>query len=282
MSFATVDGLRLHYQTVGQGPPVLLIHGWASSWRMWTRSMSRLAEAGYQAWAVDLIGFGQSDKPADGWYSLDRYSHTLSAFCEQMGLDRPAVVGHSMGGTIALDLAVRRRTRVLLAVAPVVNGALSYSLHLLLTSRLARWLFGWTRNRAFFSMLGEMKLVATPGLFRDPVRRRNHQDLRATTVNAAVGSLRTVVSSNLEKDLPTICAPTLVLVGGRDAVVSPAQGKLAGQLIPQAQLVVWPDATHQLIDERGDEFDALMLDHLGQALARRRAAAPATASGPEP
>jgi pimeloyl-ACP methyl ester carboxylesterase len=244
--------------------------------------MGRLAQAGYQAWAVDLIGFGQSDKPGDGWYSLDRYTRTLSVFFEQMGLDRPAVVGHSMGGTIALDLAVRRKTRALLAVAPVVNGALSYSLNLLLTSPIARWLFGWTRKRTFFSMLGEMKLVATPGLFRDPVRRRNHQDLRATTVNAAVGSLRTVVSSNLEQELPGIGAPTLILVGGRDAVVSPSQGKLAGRLIPQAQLVVWPDATHQLIDERGDDFDALMLDHLGTALARRRADAPSAASRPEP
>src|SRR3990172_12536173 len=85
MAFLTIDGLRLHYQTAGHGPAVLLIHGWASSWRMWARTMSRLALNGYRAWAVDLIGFGESDKPGDGWYTLDRFTGTLNAFCDQMG-----------------------------------------------------------------------------------------------------------------------------------------------------------------------------------------------------
>jgi len=262
MPYASIDGLRLHYQTVGHGPAVLLIHGWASSWRMWARTMTRLARSGYQAVAVDLIGFGDSDKPANGWYTLERFTATLDAFCRDRRLDRPALVGHSMGGTVALSLALQREARSVMTVCPVVNGELSFSLHLLLTSPLARRLFGWMRKQAFFSMLGEMKLVATPGLVRDPVRRRNHQDLRATTVNAAVGSLRTVVTSNLASRLAHVRAPTLVLVGERDVVVAPAQAKLAAELIPGARLVVWQGAGHQLIDDRGDAFDALLVAHL--------------------
>ncbi|HLF25808.1 MAG TPA: alpha/beta hydrolase [Anaerolineae bacterium] len=262
MPHLSIDRLQLNYQSVGEGPAVLLVHGWASSWRMWARSMSRLAQAGYQAWAVDLIGFGESDKPVDGWYTLERFTQVLAEFCDRMELVRPAVVGHSMGGTIALSLAAQRDVRALVVVAPVVNGELSFSLHLLLTSPVARRLFRWMRKQAFFSALGDKPLVAVPGLFRDPIRRRNHQDLRATTVNAAVGSLRTVVTSNLENHLTGIRAPTLVLVGGRDMAVWPAQGRLAAQLIPGARLVVWPDASHLLIDERGDDFDALLLDHL--------------------
>lgn len=278
MAYITIDGLRLHYQTVGRGPAVLLIHGWASSWRMWARSMSRLAQSGFQAWAVDLIGFGESDKPGNGWYTLDRFTQTLGDFCSQLAIDVRAVVGHSMGGTIALNMAAQGKVGSLIAAAPVVNGELSPSLHLLLTSSLARRLFAWMRKQSFFSMLGEMKLVATPELFRDPVRRRNHQDLRATTVNAAVGSLRTVVSSNLEDRLPGIRVPSLVVVGGRDVVVAPSQGRLAARLIPGSQFVEWPDAGHQLVDERGDTFDELMIAHVSRAAVRSRASAPARAS----
>jgi pimeloyl-ACP methyl ester carboxylesterase len=265
MPYLPIDGLRLHYQTVGQGRPVLLIHGWVSSWRMWARSMSRLAGAGYQAWALDLIGFGDSDKPGDGWYTLQRFTRTLAEFCDRLAIDRPALVGHSMGGTIALNLAAQREVASVVVVAPMINGELGLSAHLLLRSPVARRLFGWLRRQSFFSSLGEMNLLAAPGLFRDPVRRRNHQDMRATTVNAAVGSLRSVVTANLEDGLAAIRAPVLVLIGERDLTVSPAQGRLAAQRVPGARLVAWPDAGHQLIDDRGDDFDALLLEHLSRA-----------------
>ena len=262
MPHLSIDGLHIHYQSVGRGPAVLLIHGWASSWRLWARTMSRLAQNGYQAWAVDLIGFGESDKPGNGWYTLGHFTHTLVELCERLDISRPALVGHSMGGAIAVSLALTRGARALVLAAPVVTGEASFSLRLLLTSPVARRLFRWMRRQAFFSNLGDMKLVGMPGLFRDPARRRDHQDLRATTVNAAVGSLRAVAESNLADRLPGLRAPTLVIVGERDLTVSPEQGKLAARLVPGSKLVSWPDVGHQLIDERGDEFDALLLDHL--------------------
>jgi len=175
-----------------------------------------------------------------------------------------------MGGTIALNLAPTVESVALVVAAPVINGELSFSLHLLLTSPMARRMFSWMRKQAFFSMLGDMKLVATPGLFRDPVRRRNHQDLRATTVNAAVGSLRAVVSSNLEAHLTLLRAPTLIVVGERDTTVSAQQGWRAAQLIPGSKLVSWPESGHHLIDDRGDEFDALVLQHLDGANIRSK------------
>ena len=207
---------------------------------MWARTMSRLALNGYHACAVDLIGFGESDKPGDGWYTLDQFTGTLSAFCDQMGLLRPALIGHSMGGTIALNLALCRETSALIAVAPVIRGELSFSLHLLLTSPAARRLFRWMRRQSFFSTLGRMNLVAAPGLFRDPVRRRNHQDLRRVTVNSAVGSLRAVVTSNLDDRLSDIRAPTLVVVGERDLTVSPAPLCISKTTVPPTCILTAP------------------------------------------
>lgn len=262
MSSIIVDDLKINYQTVGHGPDVLLIHGWVSSWRMWARTLSRLAAAGYRATAIDLVGFGESDKPVDGWYSLDNFTATLLAVCDQLKLDRPALVGHSMGATIALDLALNMEASAVLAAAPIITGELSFSVHLLLTSPAARHFLAWLRRQKFFSALGSMKPIAAPNLTRDPIRKRNQQDLQRTTLNAAVGSLRTVVGAHLEDHLEEITAPTLILVGGRDFTVASSQGKLAALRIPNARLVEWPGVGHSMTDDRPDEFDRLLIDHL--------------------
>jgi pimeloyl-ACP methyl ester carboxylesterase len=262
VSSIIVDDLKINYQTVGHGPDVLLIHGWVSSWRMWARTLSRLAAAGYRATAIDLVGFGESDKPVDGWYSLDNFTATLLAVCDQLKLDRPALVGHSMGATIALDLALNMEASAVLAAAPIITGELSFSVHLLLTSPAARHFLAWLRRQKFFSALGSMKPIAAPNLTRDPIRKRNQQDLQRTTLNAAVGSLRTVVGAHLEDHLEEITAPTLILVGGRDFTVASSQGKLAALRIPNARLVEWPDVGHSMTDDRPDEFDRLLIDHL--------------------
>jgi pimeloyl-ACP methyl ester carboxylesterase len=265
VAFVSVDGLRIHYQTVGQGSDVLLIHGWVSSWRMWARTMSRLAAGGYRATAIDLVGFGESAKPADDWYSLDNYTAMLVAVCDQLHLDRPALVGHSMGGTLALDLALNSDPRAVLAAAPVVTGELNFSVHHFLKSPSARRFVQWLRQRKFFSALGAMRPLAAPGLMRDPVRKRNQQDLQRTNLNATFGSLRTIVGANLADHLKDITAPTLILIGGRDTVVAPAQGRLAAQRIPNARLIEWPTVGHSMVDDWADEFDRLLLDHLKQS-----------------
>lgn len=263
MSHSIVSGLRLNYRSVGHGPTVLLLHGWGSSCRMWSRTMSCLAEAGYHAVAVDLIGFGDSDKPAQDWYSLERFTRTVNEFCIQMQIESPSIIGHSMGATIALSLAAQHATKVLIVAAPLVNVELNKSLSVLFRSGTSRRVIEWMRRRAVFAALGNMRLLGMPYLFQNPARKRNQQDLRRTTVNAAVGSLRAVFRANLEAQLLNIQASTLIIVGERDTMVPVAQGQLAARCIPNSRLVLWPDTGHQMIDERGDEFDQLVLQQLG-------------------
>ncbi len=244
----------------GHGPDVLLIHGWVSSLRMWTRTARRLAEAGYRATAVDLLGFGDSDKPSTGWYTLDNYTSHLVALCQRLGLERPVIVGHSMGGTLALSLAAQMEVQAVVACAPVVNGKLGGSMHRLLTASTTRQMWHWMQTQPFFPRIGAMNMPAAPGLMRNPVRRRNQEDLRRATVNATFGSLKTVVDQSLEDRLRHVSAPTLILIGGRDFTVPPVQGKLAARLMPNVQLVEWPTAGHSMIDDRPDEFDRLLIE----------------------
>jgi len=102
-------GLRLHYLDEGQGPVVLWLHGsgpGASGFSNFKGNYPVLAEAGYRNIVLDLPGFGRSDKPDDGHYDLAFFVATLQAFTQALGIKRCTLLGNSLGGAIALGLAL--------------------------------------------------------------------------------------------------------------------------------------------------------------------------------
>src|ERR671911_1299940 len=98
-----LEGNWIRSGVTGGGPPVLLVHGWLSSSGVWRRLAGRLAQR-FTVYTVDLTGFGDSDKPISG-YGIRYGSRLLYAFCAHFGLSRVAVVGHDVGGTMAMKLA---------------------------------------------------------------------------------------------------------------------------------------------------------------------------------
>ena len=107
---AEVDGLRLHYVTEGRGPAVVLVHGlggFAESWRHNIPALAKVATV----FAVDLPGFGLSSKPPAG-YRLADSARALHGFIQAMGLERIAVIGHSLGAAVGLTYALTHPARV--------------------------------------------------------------------------------------------------------------------------------------------------------------------------
>ncbi len=98
---ATANGIRLHYARAGEGPPVLLLHGWPEFWYGWRATMPALAEAGFTAIAPDLRGFGTSEKPPDGGYDKRTVAIDVYELMRGLGFERFAVVGHDWGGAVA-------------------------------------------------------------------------------------------------------------------------------------------------------------------------------------
>lgn len=109
--FVEVKGRRLHYTQHGRGKPIVLIHGFAGSTYTWRELIPLLAPK-YTVYAVDLLGFGLSDKPADGNYSLSGQGSLIVDFIETLGLHQPAIAGHSMGGVIAALAVVQSPEKV--------------------------------------------------------------------------------------------------------------------------------------------------------------------------
>jgi len=122
--FADIGGgCRLHYHDVGQGMPVVFLHGsgpGASSLSNFRGNYAYLVERGYRAILVDSLGYGQSSKPLDGGYHLNGLNAALSRFLDAIGVAECAVVGNSLGGAMALRLAIDepKRVRAVVALAP--------------------------------------------------------------------------------------------------------------------------------------------------------------------
>ena len=105
---------------------------------MWSLLMDDLSTR-FRCWAIDLPGFADSEKPGASWYSIENYEQVINGFADQFELGRFDLIGHSMGGMIALRFAARQPTRVrrLVAINPVVTGRVYWDLRLLTETPVA-------------------------------------------------------------------------------------------------------------------------------------------------
>jgi pimeloyl-ACP methyl ester carboxylesterase len=259
----TLHGLKVHYRVEGQGPDILLVHGWMSSRRMWAHFSSLLA-ATYRCWSLDLPGCGDSDKPAGGWYSIPNYTAVLREFMHALGLRRAHVVGHSMGGMIALDLAAAHTEAVerLIVINPVVTGQARPRplVHL-----------NWNRGRPLVDLTLRLSpkfvrpVLSHPLGERLPVQvkhfRRRTEDFFKGTSDSVLGSGRATLTYDVAPRLTRITAPTLVILGSRDTVVPCSEGQLVAKRILGSQLAVLR-AGHLVTDERPAETLRLVEEFL--------------------
>lgn len=123
MPIATNNGIKLSYKTAGKGdPPIVFVHGWSCDQTYFDPQFDHFAKSHGVA-ALDLRGHGESDHP-DGPYSIEAFVDDVDAVAADLGYERPVVIGHSMGGLVALAAAARGSARAAIMVdpAPIVGG----------------------------------------------------------------------------------------------------------------------------------------------------------------
>jgi pimeloyl-ACP methyl ester carboxylesterase len=245
-----VDGQSMFVRQSGAGPDIVLLHGLGDSSLGWQYLERPLVEAGYRVTVWDALGAGRSAKPADGDYSLAAHLCRLERVFDLVDIDRSIVVGHSLGGSLALAFAHAHpeRTTALCLIDPAAyrEGALG-----------GRWF--WDVPLVAEAVLGVMstEMLVDFGLgqnFGD--RERIPSDLRKLYIREAkrdqvVGALirqeRQLVPDDAEAweaGHRSIRAPTLILWGEKDALVPVAQGLRLQREIAGAELVVFPDLAH--------------------------------------
>src|SRR5215213_10351204 len=112
--FVSVDGAHVHYQEFGDPskPTIVLIHGYTASLYVWKTTAPMLADAGFHVIALDLLGFGYSDKPSWFDYAISSQARIVARFMNRLGIGRATIVGSSYGGAVAATLALDYPERV--------------------------------------------------------------------------------------------------------------------------------------------------------------------------
>ena len=249
MSSITTDQGIVHYEVYGRGRPVILLHGWLGSWGLWQDTMAFLGQY-YRTYALDFWGFGESGKKRET-YAVQDFVSLVGQFMEQMGIFRAPLVGHSMGGTVSLSVAIRfpeRVSRVVVVGSPIVGSSLAPLL------KLAGY-----RISAFmlFNMMGPfrsfMKHYYSRQICSDPhFPEMMDRDLSSTTLESFLLSIASLRRTDLRPMLGQIKVPALGLYGDKDKVVDPLQWKAMQAGIPQAQIVRFKNAGHfPMLEEPG-------------------------------
>ncbi len=240
----------IHGRRGGSGPPLLLIHGLSGSVRWWQRNIPALARS-FTVYAVELQGFGGNRKgrPLPFKESAD----SLAAFMRALGIQRAYIVGHSMGGHIAIYLAVYHPERVDRLVLAAPSGMLRRGLPYMVL-RLAK--HGRYEAPSF-----------VPTVVTDA--------LRAGPVNLLLAA-RAILRDDVEALLQSISAPTLVIAGERDALVPPAVCASLAAAIKAARFMVLKGAAHNLIWDQHAAFNQAVLEFLLEGSAAGTSGEPST------
>jgi pimeloyl-ACP methyl ester carboxylesterase len=266
-TFAQLGDTRVRFLDAGEGPAVVLIHGFASSLETWDLLVPQLAKT-HRVLALDLKGFGWTDRP-EGDYSPEAQAALVLALMDARGIDRAAVVGHSWGASVALQVALAapaRVTRLALYDAFVYAEQLNTTFRWVRLAGLGEVIFGLFYDErpgeklalAFF----EPRLV--PEQLVEDVERALE---RPGTVAAALAAVRGQRFEVLERRYREVAQPTLLLWGREDAVTPPRVGERLSRELPRSRLVVYPRCGHFPMLEAAAASNAELLAFLDEARA---------------
>jgi pimeloyl-ACP methyl ester carboxylesterase len=263
---ATVRGSAVTYVDLGDGPgdPIVWIHGLGACWQTWLENLPHFA-ASHRCIALDLPGFGASPMPAEP-ISIERYAAIVDQLLRDLGIERAVVVGNSMGGFIATELAIRFPTVVSRLV--LVSAAVLWQEY-----RRARPLVALAQ--ASDAVVGRALVDSTPILISRPrlraaalafggfhlphlLSRELQSELLLTAKRTAgfLPALQALASFPLRDELPEIACPTLVVWGTHDTLVGAEHADELERLIPNSRKVVFERTGHVPMLERPERFNA--------------------------
>ena len=241
MSAIVIKEGLVHYEVIGRGKPLLFVHGWLGSWRYWVPAMEELS-ARHRTYALDLWGFGDSDK-LSSYYTIDAYVELLGEFLDQLGVWRVPIVGHALGGLVALLFASRapeRVEKVMGVSVPILAEAVN-------------------RPLAGFSGNGE-------ALARLITRRANFPEIdtevRKIDTAAVAASVRSLADHDLRRVLPPLETPILLAYGRDDPLIKvPEQGWLE-DCDENVRAIALSGAQHFPMLEERNKFNRPLMDFL--------------------
>jgi pimeloyl-ACP methyl ester carboxylesterase len=274
------SGVRLHYVEAGEGPLVVLLHGFPEFWYSWRRQIPVLAKAGYHVVAPDMRGYGLSEKPSS-WraYDTDMLAQDIADLIHHFGVEQAYVVGHDWGAAVAYVVAMRHPDVVRrLAILNVPHP--ERMLHGFRTLRQLRkswymfffqipWLPEWLIARDDYSFAKRSLRADSPGSFSDEDLKRyveawSQPGALTGSINYYRSALRRSPKSALDALAP-IHAETLVIWGMRDRHLGSELAEPLPEWVPNVRVERLSEATHWVQHDAPERVNELLLQFLGAA-----------------
>lgn len=266
--FVEVDGVRVHFQEKGTGPPLVLLHGNNSSTYTWKDVYDGLA-ARHRVVAVDMKGFGFTSKP-EGDYSVEAQAALVVRLLDELKIERAVWCGSSLGGTVALAAAIGHPERV---SALVLVAAPAYSE--MRGASLAPPYLKWQYVGAGLTALA----LTTDALVRDGLKESFYDDSKVTDERVAAYYLPLTTRGGqyaarrvreqrqferVERALDKVKQPTLLIWGAEDRLVLPEDGRRLQASLPGSRLVFYESCGHLPQEEMPARFAREVLDFTAQ------------------
>lgn len=265
--FVTVDGARIHFQEFGDrtNPTLVLIHGYTASAYVWRLAAPTLATAGFHVVAVDLLGFGYSEKPRWFDYSITSQARMISRFMDRLGLGRAILVGSSYGGAVAATLALDYPERVekLVLVNAVCNNSLKNHPILRLASipGVGEVITPFLADTKSFHR-HRMKNTFAPAN-RHLISEERLESIRrplaaADAHHSLLATSRNWHANRIEQDAYLINQLTLIIWGENDSVIPIRDGHKLHDAILHSRLVVFKNCGHVPMEEKSELFSEVV------------------------
>jgi len=275
--WVTVAGQPVNVCEIGpaDGDPIVWIHGLSGSWQNWLENLPAFAEAGFRCLALDLPGFGQSPMPSEK-ITITGYGTLVDELLEELGISAASIVGNSMGGFIASELAIccpeRVERLVLVSAAGLSVEDLRNDMGMAMLHRLDFLLgacVGWVASKSDFVAKRERLRFATfsivaahPQQLPAPLVEEN---LRGSGKPGFMPSVEALTTYPIRERLPEIACPVLIVWGAKDHLVPVKDAHEFERLIADARKVIYEDTGHVPQMERPAAFNALVRDFIAEA-----------------
>lgn len=268
-NFIEVDGMEVHYQEFGdpKDPKMILIHGFTASTYVWTTTAPKFADEGFHVIAVDLIGFGFSEKPSWFDYTIASQARMISRLMDHLGIGKATIIGSSYGGAVAswLTLDYPERVEKLVLVDAVINDEPKSNpvLTLLTAPGIGAVLSPFAIDSKTFlkyRMQGTLDKTSHHLITEDRIESILRPLKAADAHKALVTTARNWKANRIEEDAHLIGQPTLVVWGDHDTVIPIENGEKLYDSILNSRFVVFKDCGHVPQEEKPEMFAKLVLE----------------------
>lgn len=247
-----INNWNINYETLGDGNPVILLHGWLANLETMRPIANNLSQ-NFKVYLVDVVGFGKSDLPEHP-LKTDEFGEFLQEFVNVLKIKNPILIGHSNGGRIIINAVARNLVKPRKVIL-IDSAGLKPKRKLGYYLKVAFYKTG----KFFLNLLPNTKRIKA---FKEKLRSKVGSEDYKSSSNVLKETMKLIVNEDLSDLLPKINVPTLLFWGTLDTATPISDGRKMAELIPDSGLIEYPGSSHFSYLENINNFNAVLNEFL--------------------